>query len=65
MQQQKDFLSLSLSMLWKGRKTRPNDSRPRKTISNNGELCGVYSGTGAKIDTYIHTQGLVIHFPRK
>ena len=28
--------------LWKGRKTRP------KTISNNGELCGVYVGTEAK-----------------
>ena len=66
MQQQKDFLSLSLfPRCGKVVKRDQTTVVLGKTISNNGELCGVYSGTGAKIDTYIHTQGLVIHFPRK
>ena len=66
MQQQKDFLSLSLfPRCGKVVKRDQTTVVLGKTISNNGELCGdvIYSGAQAKIDSYIHTQGLVIHFP--
>ena len=54
MQQQKDFLSLSLfPRCGKVVKRDQTTVVLGKTISNNGELCGVYSGTGAK-NRYLH-----------